>query len=195
MVNLSKGQKLSLDKNMQLCLVGLGWDPNRYRGHHDFDLDASVFLLAANGRVRSDDDFVFYGNQEHYSGAVRSTGDDRTGGNSDDGDDEQIIINLGRIPAHVQKLVITVSIYDAQVRRQNFGQVSNAYVRVAKIRNENDQDGYEVVRYDLDEEFSTETAIVACEIVRDGSEWKFCAIGEGYSGELYGLCRKYGIDV
>ena len=195
MVNLSKGQRVSLDKGMKLCLVGLGWDPNRYRGSHDFDLDASVFLLGPNGRVRSDDDFVFYGNQVHSSGSVKSLGDDRTGGNSDDGDDEQIIINLDRIPAHVTRLAITVSIYDAQARRQNFGQVSNAYVRVAKIKNENDDQGYEVVRYDLDEDFADETAIVACEISRNGSEWKFSAVGAGYSGELVGLCRQFGVNV
>lgn len=195
MVNLSKGQRVSLDKNMRLCLVGLGWDPNRYRGRHDFDLDASVFLVTKNGKVRSDDDFVFYGNLTHSSGSVKSLGDDRTGGNSEDGDDEQIIIDLDKIPSYVDRLAITVTIYDAASRRQNFGQVSNAYVRVVKIRNEYDNDGYEVVRYDLDEEFADETAIVACEITRNGNEWKFCAVGAGYRGELAGLCRKFGVDV
>ena len=182
MVNLSKGQRVSLDKGMKLCLIGLGWDPNRYRGRDDFDLDASVFLLTRNGKVRSDDDFVFYGNLTHNSGSVKSLGDDRTGGNSDDGDDEQIIIDLDRVPSYVDRLAVTVTIYDAQLRRQNFGQVSNAYVRAVKIRNENDQNGYEVIRYDLDEEFADETAIVACEIVRNGNEWKFCAVGAGYRG-------------
>ena len=195
MVSLSKGQKISLDKGLQLCMVGLGLDPNRYRGNHDFDLDASVFLLGANDRVRSDDDFVFYGNQVHVSGSVKSLGDDRTGGNSEDGDDEQIIIDLSRIPSHITKLAVVVTIYDAIARRQNFGQVSNAYVRVVKIRNEGDEHGSEVVRYDLDEEFADENAIVACEIVRNGSEWKFCAVGAGYNGELLGLCRKFGVDV
>ena len=195
MVNLSKGQRVSLDKNMRYCLVGLGWDPNRYRGREDFDLDASVFLLSSNGRVRSDDDFVFYNNLTHVSGSVRSLGDDRTGGNSDDGDDEQIIIDLDRIPSYVDRLAITVTINDAQYRGQNFGQVSNAYVRVVKIRNPNETDGYEVVRYDLDDEFSNETALVACEIVRNGNEWKFSAIGAGYRGELIDLCRKFGVNV
>ncbi|MBR2337154.1 MAG: TerD family protein [Clostridia bacterium] len=195
MVNLSKGQRVSLDKGMRLCLVGLGWDPNRYRGSYDFDLDASVFLLGPNGRVRSDEDFVFYGNQVHKSGSVKSLGDDRTGGNSEDGDDEQIIIDLSRVPSYVTRIAVTVTIYDAQARRQNFGQVSNAYVRVVKIRNEGDEDGYEVVRYDLDEEFADETAIVACEISRNGSEWKFSAVGAGYRGELAALCRKFGVDV
>lgn len=195
MVNLSKGQRVSLDKGMKLCLVGLGWDPNKYSGRHDFDLDASVFMLGPNGRVRSDDDFVFYGNQTHISGSVKSLGDDRTGGNSEDGDDEQIIINLDRVPSYVDRLAITVTIYDAADRRQNFGQVSNAYVRVVRIRNEGDEYGDEVVRYDLDEEFADETAIVACEIARSGNEWKFCAIGAGYRGELAGLCRKFGVNV
>ena len=195
MVNLSKGQRVSLDKGMRHCLVGLGWDPNKYRGKADFDLDASVFLLTRNGKVRSDDDFVFYGNQSHFSGSVKSLGDDTTGGNSEDGDDEQIIIDLDRIPSYVDRLAVTVTIYDAQARRQNFGQVSNAYVRVVKIRNEDDQNGYEVIRYDLDEEFADENAIVACEIARSGNEWKFCAIGAGYNGELIGLCRKFGVNV
>lgn len=194
MVNLSKGQRISLDKGMKMCLVGLGWDPNRYRGSYDFDLDASVFLLGPNGRVRSDDDFVFYGNLEHYSGSVKSLGDDRTGGNSEDGDDEQIIIDLSRIPSYVEKLAITVTIYEARERKQNFGQVSNAYVRVVKIRNEGDTDGEEVVRYDLDDEFADETAMVACEISRNGSDWRFSAVGVGYSGELLGLCRKFGVN-
>ena len=195
MVNLSKGQRVSLDKDMKLCLVGLGWDPNRYHGHHDFDLDASVFLLGPNGRVRSDEDFVFYGNLCHVSGSVKSMGDDRTGGNSEDGDDEQIIIDLSRIPSYVDRLAITVTIYDAKARGQNFGQVSNAYVRVVKIRNEGDDRGQEVVRYDLDDEFADATAMVACEISRNGRDWKFSAIGAGFSGELEGLCRKFGVNV
>ena len=195
MVNLSKGQRVSLDKSMKLCLVGLGWDPNRYKGQDDFDLDASVFLLTQTGRVRSDEDFVFYGNLSHYSDSVKSMGDDRTGGNSEDGDDEQIIINLAKVPSYVEKLAITVTIYDARARRQNFGQVSNAYVRVVKIKNEGDDDGVEVVRYDLDDEFSDENAVVACEISRSGSDWKFSAIGAGYKGELEGLCRKFGVNV
>ena len=190
MVNLSKGQKLSLDKNMQLCLVGLGWDPNRYRGQHDFDLDASVFLLGPNGKVRSDDDFVFYGNQVHVSGSVKSLGDDRSGGNSDDGDDEQIIINLSRVPSYVSRIAVTVSIYDAQARRQNFGQVNNAFIRIV-----DEATNTELVRYDLGEDFSIETAIVVGEIYRHNGEWKFNAIGSGFQGGLAALCAHYGIDV
>ncbi|MBQ8429651.1 MAG: TerD family protein [Clostridia bacterium] len=195
MINLKKGQKISLDKNMNLCLIGLGWDPNKYKGSATFDLDASVFLLGANGKVQSDEDLVFFGNQVHKSGSVKSMGDDETGGNSEDGDDEKIIINLSRVPAYVQKIVITATIYDAIEKKQNFGQVSNAYIRVVKIKKEDDEDGEEVVRYELDEEFSDETAIAACEITRNGSEWKFGALGIGYNCEIDGLCRQYGIDI
>ena len=195
MINLSKGQKISLDKNMNLCLVGLGWDPNKYKGGATFDLAASVFLLGANGKVMSDEDFVFYSNPTHSSGSVKSLGDDRTGGKSDTGDDEKIIINLSRVPAHVQKMVIVITIYDAVAKKQNFGQVSNAYVRVVKIKNEQDEVGEEVVKFELDEEFSNETSVAACEITRSGSDWKFGALGIGYQCELDGLCRMFGIDV
>ncbi len=195
MVNLSKGQKVNLDKKMDMCLVGLGWDPNKYRGGYDFDLDASVFLVGANGKVKSDDDFVFYGNQCHHSESVKSMGDDRTGGNSEDGDDEQIFINLPRIPSYVQKIIITVTIYEAKSRKQNFGQVSNAYVRVAKIASEEDTVGKEVIRYNLDEDFGDENAVIACEITRNGSDWRFGAVGEGYEDELEGLCKKFGVNV
>jgi tellurium resistance protein TerD len=195
MVSLSKGQKISLGKNMNLCLVGLGWDPNKYRGQYDFDLDAVAFLLGANGKVQSDSDFIFYGNSVHPSGAVKTLGDDTSGGNSDTGDDEKIIINLDRVPSYVERIVICVSIYDAESRGQNFGQVSNAYVRVLKIKDERAESGDEVVRYELDEEFADETAISACEIIRNGNEWKFSALGMGYNFELDGLCRKYGVDI
>ena len=193
-ISLVKGQRVSFDKRMRLALVGLGWDENDGSGY-DFDLDATAFLLGPNGRVASDDDFVFYGNQTHYSGAVRSTGDDTSGGNSDGGDDEQLIIDFDKMPANVARIAVCVSIYDAEARRQNFGQVRNAYVRVCKIDNPNDEDGEEVLRYYLDEDFSTETAIVVCEIYNHNGEWKFSAVGTGYAGELAGLCRKYGVNV
>ncbi len=194
-VNLSKGQRVSLDKSMTMALVGLGWDPNRYDGGYDFDLDASAFLLGKNGKVRNDLDFVFYGNQEHNSGSVKSMGDDTSGGNSEEGDDEQIFIDFNKVPADIDKIAITVTIYDAPVRKQNFGQVSNAYVRVARISGPNDTVGTEVLRFDLGEEFSVETAIVVCEIYRSGSEWKFNAVGAGYQGGLEALCRSFGVNV
>ena len=194
-VNLSKGQRVSLDKSMTMALVGLGWDPNRYDGGYDFDLDASAFLLGKNGKVRNDQDFVFYGNLEHSTGAVKSMGDDQSGGNSEEGDDEQIFIDFRKIPADIDKIAITVTIYDAPARKQNFGQVSNAYVRVARISGPNDTNGSEVLRFDLGEEFSVETALVVCEIYRSGSEWKFNAVGQGYQGGLEALCRSYGVNV
>lgn len=194
-VNLSKGQRVSLDKGMTMALIGLGWDPNRYDGGFEFDLDASAFLLGKNGKVINEQDFVFYGNLETRDGAVKSMGDDRSGGNSEEGDDEQIFIDFTKIPQEIDKIAITVTIYDAQVRKQNFGQVSNAYVRVARISGPEDTVGTEVLRFDLGEEFSIETAIVVCEIYRYGAEWKFNAVGAGYQGGLEALCRSFGVDV
>lgn len=194
-VNLQKGQRVSLDNTMKMALVGLGWDPNHYDGGYDFDLDASAFLLGKNGKVLRDEDFVFYGNLETRNGAVKSMGDDTTGGNSDEGDDEQIFIDFSKIPAEIDKIAITVTIYDAVNRRQNFGQVSNAYVRVAKIQNEFDTVGEEVIHFDLEEEFSIETALVVCEIYRKNGEWKFNAVASGYQGGLEALCRQYGVNV
>lgn len=192
-VNLSKGQRVSLDKGMTMALVGLGWDTNKYDGGADFDLDASAFMLGADGKVRKDEDFIFYGNLESPCGSVRHTGDNLTG--EGDGDDEVIILDLKKVPADVQKIAITVTIYEAPERRQNFGQVSNAYVRVARMTSENDMQGIEELRFDLMEEFSIETALVVCEIYRHGNDWKFNAVGAGYSGGLYALCRSYGVNV
>ncbi len=194
-VNLSKGQRVSLDKSMRMALVGLGWDPNKYDGGYDFDLDASAFILGANGKVAKDEDFVFYNNPDWRDHTVWSTGDDRTGGNSEEGDDEQIFIDFTKIPPEVDKIAITVTIHEAEERHQNFGQVSNAYVRVARIDSENDTDGETVIRFDLEEDFSIETALVVCEIYRKNGEWKFNAVAAGYQGGLEALCRNYGINV
>ena len=192
-INLSKGQKVSLNKGVKLALVGLGWDTNRYSGGYDFDLDASAFLLGANGKVRKDEDFVFYGNMSHKSGSVLHGGDNRTG--VGEGDDEQIAVDLSLVPANIERIAITVTIYEAQERRQNFGQVSNAYVRVARRAGEQDTVGIEELRYDLGEDFSIETALVVCEIYRSGGDWKFNAVGAGYQGGLYALCKNYGVNV
>lgn len=192
-VNLSKGQRVSLEKNMTMALIGLGWDVNQYDGGADFDLDASAFILGANGKVRSDADFIFYNNLESVDGSVRHTGDNLTG--EGEGDDEVLIIDFSKVPADVQKIAITVTIYDAQARGQNFGQVSNAYVRVARMANENDTTGTEVLKFDLVEEFSIETAIVVCEIYRNNGEWKFNAVGSGYQGGLAALGKAYGVNV
>ena len=192
-VSLTKGQKISLDKGMTRALIGLGWDTNRYDGSADFDLDASAFMLGANGRVRKDEDFIFYGNLQSADGSVRHTGDNRIGGSS--GDDEVLVIDFTKVPQDVQKIAITVTIYEAEERRQNFGQVSNAYVRLAKMNGENDMEGVEQLRYNLGEDFSVETALVFCELYRSGDVWRFNAVGAGYAGGLYALCRSYGVNV
>lgn len=192
-VNLSKGQKVNLDKGVKLALVGLGWDTNKYAGAADFDLDACAFMLGANGKVRRDEDFIFYGNLQSPDGAVTHTGDNLVGGSG--GDDETLFIDFSKVPADVEKIAITVTIYEAVERGQNFGQVSNAYVRVARRMGENDNTGIEVLRYDLNEEFSIETALVVCEIYRSGGTWRFNAVGAGYQGGLYALCKAYGVNV
>lgn len=190
-VNLRKGQKVDLTKgnpSLKKIMVGLGWDVNRYDGGAEFDLDASAFLLGASGRVTSDDDFIFYGNTAHASGAVTHGGDNRTG--EGEGDDEQIFVDLSLVPASIQKIEITVTIYEAAERRQNFGQVSNAFVRIV-----DDTTGAEIVRYDLEEDFSIETALVVGELYRHNGEWKFNAIGSGFQGGLYALCKNFGVNV
>ncbi len=192
-VNLAKGQRVSLDKTMTMALVGLGWDVNQYDGGADFDLDACAFVLGANGKVRCDEDFIFYNNLESKDGAIRHTGDNLTG--EGDGDDEVLIIDFTKIPVDVQKIAITVTIHEAQARRQNFGQVSNAYVRVARMAGPEDMVGTEVLKFDLMEEFSIETALVVCEIYRNGADWKFNAVGAGYQGGLEALCKSYGVNV
>lgn len=169
-------------------MIGLGWDTNKYSGGHDFDLDASAFLVDAHDNCVNDLDFVFYNNLEHPSGGVIHTGDNRTG--EGDGDDEQIIVDFSKIPAHIEKIGITVTIHDAEARSQNFGQVSNAFVRVVDEETQN-----ELLRFDLGEDFSIETAVVVCELYRHGGEWKFNAIGSGFSGGLAALCRNYGLQV
>ncbi len=190
-VNLTKGQKVDLTKTnpgLTKIVVGLGWDVNKYDGGHDFDLDAAAFLLGGAGKVASDKDFVFYGNKEHESGSVIHTGDNLTG--AGDGDDEQIKIDLGIVPSGIEKIDFTVTIYDAESRGQNFGQVSNAYIRVM-----NEATGEELIRYDLGEDYSIETAVVVGELYRNNGEWKFNAIGSGFQGGLSALCGNFGVNV
>lgn len=190
-VSLRKGQKVDLTKgnpSLKKILIGLGWDTNKYDGGFDFDLDAAAFLLGANGKVNSDDDFVFYNNLKHKSGSVEHMGDNLTG--EGEGDDEEIKIDLEKVPANVEKIDFTVTIYDADVRKQTFGQVSNAYIRVV-----DDVTQQELIRYDLGEDFSVETAVVVGEIYRHNGEWKFNAIGSGWSGGLAALGRNYGVNV
>lgn len=190
-VSLSKGQKVDLTKGnpgLSKIIVGLGWDTNKYDGCADFDLDAAAFLLAANGKVASDSDFVFYGNLKHSSGGVEHMGDNLTG--EGDGDDEQIKVNLAAVPASVDKIGFTVTIYEAESRKQNFGQVSNAYIRIV-----DETSNAELIRYDLGEDFSVETAVVVGELYRNNGEWKFNAIGSGFQGGLKALCQNYGVNV
>ena len=192
-INLQKGQRVSLDNSMKLALVGLGWDTNRYDGGFDFDLDASAFLLGENGKLQRDEDFIFYNNLQSRNGAVVHTGDNLTG--DGDGDDEVIFIDFTKIPSDVKKIAIVVTIYDAENRRQNFGQVSNAYIRIAKRSDEFDEVGEPVLKFDLEEEFSIETALVLAEIYEKNGEWKFNAVAAGYQGGLEAIIRSFGGNV
>ena len=190
-VSLKKGQKVDLTKTnpgLKEVMVGLGWDVKRYDGGSDFDLDASVFMLGADGKVPSDSEFIFYGNKKHSSNSVEHMGDNLTG--AGEGDDEQIKINLAQIPANISKIDFTVTIYEAEQRKQNFGQVENAFIRIVNAAN-----GEELIRYDLTEDFSIETAVVVGELYRHGGEWKFNAIGSGFEGGLASLGRNYGVNI
>lgn len=190
-INLQKGQKVSLTKGnpgLSKVVVGVGWDVNQFDTGGDFDLDAAAFLLEDSGKVSGSDDFVFYGNLKHPSGSVQHMGDNLTG--AGEGDDEQIMIDLSMVPANVTKIAFTVTIYDAETRRQNFGQVNNAFIRIY-----NEENGEEMLRYDLGEDFSIETAAVFGELYKNGNEWKFNAIGSGYQGGLAALCANFGVDV
>ncbi len=190
-ISLVKGQKIDLTKgnpSLTKVIIGLGWDTNKYAGGFSFDLDASVFLVGQNGKTNNDEDFIFYNNLKSRNEAVIHTGDNRTG--EGDGDDEQVILEFAKMPQDVDKMAVTVTIHEALSRGQNFGQVSNAYVRVV-----NEETGEEVLRYDLGEDFSVETAIVVCELYRNSGEWKFSAVGSGFQGGLESLCTNYGLDV
>ena len=190
-VNLTKGQKVSLTKGnpgLKNVVVGLGWDVNQFDTGGDFDLDAAAFLLTESGKVADSNDFVFYGNLAHPSGSVQHMGDNLTG--AGDGDDEQIKIDLSKVPANITKIAFTVTIYESEARRQNFGQVNNAFIRIY-----NEENGEEMLRYDLGEDFSIETAAVFGELYKNGAEWKFNAIGSGYQGGLAALCANFGVEV
>lgn len=190
-INLSKGQKVDLTKGnagLDKILAGLGWDTNKYDGGHEFDLDVSVFMTGESGKVESDSNFVFYNNPQDAAGSVVYSGDNRTG--EGEGDDETVTITLSKVPANVQKISFTVTIHEADARGQNFGQVSNSYIRIVDAaKNE------ELLRYDLGEDYSIETAIVVGELYRHGAEWKFAAIGSGFQGGLAALCQNFGLSV
>jgi tellurium resistance protein TerD len=189
-VSLTKGGNISLSKTdptLKNLIVGLGWDARPTDGA-DFDLDASAFMVKDDGKVRSDSDFIFYNQTKSSCGSIEHTGDNRTG--AGDGDDEAVIVLLDKIPADIQRVVFVVTIHDAESRKQNFGQVSKAYVRVV-----NKDSSSEVARYDLSEDASIETAMVFGEIYKHGAEWKFKAVGQGYAGGLAALARQYGIII
>ncbi|MFL0805996.1 MAG: TerD family protein [Oceanobacter sp.] len=188
-VSLGKGGNVSLSKtdpSMRKVLIGLGWDARSTDGQ-DFDLDASAFLLSASGKVRSDSDFIFYNNLVSVDGSVTHTGDNRTG--EGDGDDEALVVDLTKIPADVDKIVITVTIHDADARNQNFGMVSGAFIRLV-----NEESQVEAARYDLTEDASMETAMIFGELYRHAGDWKFRAVGQGYAGGLMAMCSQFGIN-
>ncbi len=190
-ISLAKGQKIDLTKTnpgLSKILIGLGWDIKRYDGGAQFDLDASAFLLGDNEKVPSDDEFIFYNQPKHKSGGVEYLGDNRTGEGA--GDDEQIKVDLSKVPENIKAISFTVTIHEADERKQNFGQVENAFIRVVDEANNT-----ELIRYDLGEDFSIETAIVVGKLYRQGGEWKFQAIGSGFSGGLKALGQNFGVNV
>jgi tellurium resistance protein TerD len=191
-VSLSKGGNVSLTKEaaggtLTAVVVGLGWDLRTTTGE-DFDLDASAIVVGADGRVLSDQHFVFFNNAASPDGNVQHTGDNKTG--EGEGDDEQIKINLAGLGPEAEKIVFPVSVYDAETRRQSFGQVRNAFIRIV-----NQADNTELARYDLSEDASTETAMLFGEIYRNGAEWKFRALGQGYASGLSGIAKDFGVNV
>lgn len=189
-VSLSKGGNVSLtktDPGLKKLLIGLGWDARATDGQA-FDLDASLFMLAESGKVRSDADFIFYNQLKSADGSIQHMGDNLTG--TGEGDDEQIKVDLAGVPADVARLAVAVTIHEAEARKQNFGMVSNAFIRVV-----NDDTATEIARYDLSEEASTETAMIFGEVYRNGAEWKFKAVGQGFAGGLGPVAKNFGINM
>lgn len=189
-ISLQKGGNVNLSKtdpNLKQVLLGLGWDARSSDGM-DFDLDASIFMVTESGRVRADSDFIFYGQLRSSCGSIEHTGDNRTG--EGDGDDEALKINLDKVPASIVRLVVAVTIHDALARKQNFGMVRDAFVRLL-----NSETNTEITRFDLSEDSSTETAMIFGEVYRYGSEWKFKAVGQGYAGGLRALAIQHGVTV
>ena len=188
-ISLKKGQRVNLEKvapGLEAVLVGLGWDVNLTDSGGEFDLDASIFLLGTNEKIVSEEHFIFYNNKKSPDpdGSVEYMGDNRTG--AGEGDDEVILVNLTKVPSNVQKLVFTVTIHEADQRKQNFGQVSNAFVRLVDVKTKK-----EVLRYDLAEDYSIETALIMAEIYRKDGTWRMSAVGSGYQGGLQALLDRY----
>jgi tellurium resistance protein TerD len=188
-ISLQKGGNVNLSKEapgLKKVIVGLGWDPRATDGA-TFDLDGSAFLLGADGKVRGDNDFIFYNNLKSPDGSVEHTGDNRTG--QGEGDDERLVIELARVPPEIDKIAVAVTIHEAEQRRQNFGMVARAFIRCLNADGER-----EIARYDLSEDSSTETAMIFGELYRAGGEWKFRAVGQGYKGGLGPLARSFGVN-
>ncbi len=188
-ISLQKGQKVSLDKvapGLSAVFIGLGWDINRTDTGADFDLDASVFLLNDKEKLISEEHFIFYNNltSPDPDKSVKHMGDNLTG--EGEGDDEVIIVDLRKVPADIHRIVITVTIYDAEKRKQNFGQVQNAFVRLVNVETKE-----EILRYDLEEDFSIETALILSELYRRDEQWRMSAVGSGYQGGLQALLNRY----
>lgn len=181
-INLTKGQRIEI--GLSKVGVGLGWDPNQGTGF-DFDLDASAFMLGENKKIPKDEFFVFYNNTQSPDGAVESSGDDTTGGNSD-GDDETLTVDLAKVDTKIQEIIFTVTIHDFEARRQNFGQVRNSFIRIYNV-----QTNEEIAKYELDEDFSVETAVEFGRLYKRNGEWKFEAMGIGYKGGLDFFVGKY----
>jgi tellurium resistance protein TerD len=189
-IKATQGQKVELTKNnpgLKNLVVGLGWDPAKYQGQADFDLDASAILVGSDGKATGKGDLVYFNNLKHASGAVTHTGDNRTG--VGEGDDEQIKVDLSLIPANIEKIVIVANIYDAVNRKQKFGMVVKAYIRIVDAATNT-----ELVRYDLGEDYSTETSMLFGEIYKHNGEWKFNAVGTGSQDNLTSFAAKYGIN-
>jgi tellurium resistance protein TerD len=189
-ISLSKGGNVSLSgsaPSLKRILVGLGWEARATNGA-DFDLDASAFLVGENGKVKSDSDFIFYNQLRSTCGSVEHTGDNRTG--AGEGDDEALRIELDKVPAAITRIVVGVTIHEAEARRQNFGQVGEAFMRIVNLDGD-----IEIARFDLSEDYSTETAMIFGEIYRHNAEWKFKAVGQGFAGGLEALCRQFGVAV
>lgn len=190
-VSLQKGGRLNLSREvagLSKVMVGLGWDTNSSDTGAEFDLDASAFLLGANGKIANDRNFVFYNNLQSADNAVNHTGDNRTG--EGEGDDESIEINFSKLSSDIKEIVIVVTIHEASARRQNFGMVRNAFMRL--VNQSNDK---EIARYDLEEDFSTETAVEFGRLYLKDGEWRFNAVGTGFNGGLSEFCKKFGVDV
>ena len=181
-INLTKGQRI--DVGLRKAGVGLGWNPNPQASSHDYDLDASAFMVGENGKLGVAEHFVYYNNQQSPDGSVRSTGDNRTG--EGEGDDETIVVNLDAVDPQVAEIVFVVTIYEADIRKQNFGQVRNAFIRIYDSENRQ-----EICRYELDEDFSTESAVEFGRLYRRAGAWKFEAIGRGHEGGLKDLVAKF----